>query len=290
MEENIMKKVLALVLALVLVAAVFAGCSKPAEEPADTSAPADTTAPADLPVIKVGASVTPHAEILNAIREELNTLGYDLEVVEFTDYIIPNTALEGGDLDANYFQHQPYLDSFNVENSTHLVSIAAIHYEPFGIYAGKCKSLDELADGAEILVPNDTTNEARALLLLEAQGLIKLKEGVGLEATILDIVENPKNLKITELEAAQLSHSLPDVDMAVINGNYAIQAGLSVATDAVAIEDKDSVGAATFANVLVVREGDEEREDLKALAQALTSEAARAFMEATYNGGVVPTF
>ena len=223
------------------------------------------------------------------MKDELAAAGYELEIVEFTDYVLPNTALENGDLDANYFQHQPYLDDFNAENGTHLVSVAAIHYEPFGIYAGKTASLDALADGAKIAIPNDGTNEARALLLLEAQGLIKLKEGVSFTATKLDIAENPKNLDIQEIEAAQLARSLQDVDAAVINGNYAIQAGLKV-SDALAIEDKDSIAAETYANVLVVKEGNEGADATKALAAALQSETVRSFIDATYGGAVIAKF
>ncbi len=195
-----------------------------AETTAAETEAAETTAAGEMKKIIVGASPAPHAEILNAAKEVLASKGYELDIVEYTDYVLPNNALDSGDLDANYFQHKPYLDSFNEQNGTKLVSAGAIHYEPFGIYAGKTSSLDELKDKATVLVPNDVSNEARALLLLEAQGLIKLKEGVGLEATRNDIVENPKNLDIVELEAAQLPRSLPDCDIAVINGNYAIEA------------------------------------------------------------------
>ncbi|MEA5060557.1 MAG: MetQ/NlpA family ABC transporter substrate-binding protein [Candidatus Pelethousia sp.] len=294
-----MKKLFAVALALVVALAAF-GCASqpaaPAEEPAATEAPAAPAeepaaaeAPAELVKIKVGASITPHAEILAAIKDDLATAGYDLEIVEFTDYVLPNTALENGELDANYFQHQPYLDDFNAENGTHLVSVAAIHYEPFGIYAGKTAGLDNLADGATVAIPNDGTNEARALLLLEAQGLIKLNEGTGLTATKLDIAENAKNLDIQEIEAAQLARALQDVDIAVINGNYAIQAGLKV-KDALAVEDKDSMAAETYANVLVVKEGNENTDATKALVAALQSEAVREFIDATYEGAVIAKF
>ena len=210
-------------------------------------------------------------------------------MVEFTDYVLPNTALEQGDLDANYFQHTPYLDNFNEENGTHLVSVGKIHYEPFGIYAGKTSDLSAIPEGGSIAIPNDGTNEARALLLLEAQGLIKLKEGVTFTATVLDIAENPKNLDIKEIEAAQLARSLQDVDAAVINGNYAIQAGLKV-KDALAIEDKDSIAADTYANVLVVKEGHENDEATKALLAALQSDTAKKFMEEKYEGAVIAAF
>ena len=277
-----MKKLIAIVLTLVL-ALSFAACAQP------EAAPAESAAPAELVKVKVGASVTPHAEILNAIKDELKAAGYDLEVVEFTDYVLPNTALEQGDLDANYFQHTPYLENFNEEKGTHLVAVGKIHYEPFGIYAGKTSDLSAIPEGGSIAIPNDGTNEARALLLLEAQGLIKLKEGITFTATVLDIAENPKNLSIKEIEAAQLARSLQDVDAAVINGNYAIQAGLKV-KDALAIEDKDSIAADTYANVLVVKEGHENDEATKALLAALQSDTAKKFMEEKYEGAVIAAF
>ncbi len=270
-----MKKALALVLAALVALALFAGCSKSKTDPH---------------TIVVGASVTPHAEILEQVRDLLKAKGFELEIVEFTDYVMPNTALEDGDLDANFFQHKPYLDDFNANNGTHIVSVAAIHYEPFGIYPGKTASLEELADGAQIAIPNDGTNEARALLLLEAQGLIKLREDAGMTATKIDIVENPKNLDIIEIEAAQLPRSLQDVDLAVINGNYAIQGGLSVGKDAIAAEDKDSLAAETYANIIAVKEGNENTEKTKALIEVLQSETVRSFIEATYDGAVIPKF
>ena len=240
-------------------------------------------------VIKVGASVTPHSEILNAAKEELKSKGYDLEVVEYNDYVLPNTALENGELDANYFQHQPYLDNFNEENKTHLVSAVKVHFEPFGIYGGKTTDLKSLKKGAVVAVPNDTTNEARALLLLQQEGLITLKEGAGINATKADIVENPKNLDIVELEANQLPVRLQDVDMAVINGNYAIDAGLNVA-DALAIEDSEGEAGTAYANVLVVKEGHENDDAIQALYTALCSDEVRTYMEETYGGAVVPLF
>ena len=270
-----MKKALALVLAALVALALFAGCSKSKTDPH---------------TIVVGASVTPHAEIIEQVRDLLKAKGFELEIVEFTDYVMPNTALEDGDLDANFFQHKPYLDDFNANNGTHIVSVAAIHYEPFGIYPGKTASLEELADGAQIAIPNDGTNEARALLLLEAQGLIKLREDAGMTATKIDIVENPKNLDIIEIEAAQLPRSLQDVDLAVINGNYAIQGGLSVGKDAIAAEDKDSLAAETYANIIAVKEGNENTEKTKALIEVLQSETVRSFIEATYDGAVIPKF
>ncbi|MDR2657184.1 MAG: MetQ/NlpA family ABC transporter substrate-binding protein [Oscillospiraceae bacterium] len=245
---------------------------------------------ADNVKLTVGATPVPHAEILNFVVPLLAEQGIDLVVTEFTDYVLPNLALESGDLDANYFQHRPYLDDFNANNGTHLVPLTDVHYEPMGIYPGKVKSLDELADGAEVAVPNDTTNEARALLLLEAEGLIKLPEDAGLTVTVKDIVENPKNLKITELEAAQIPRALPDFDIAVINGNYALDAGLNAATDALASEAKDSLAADTFANALVVKEGSETNEAILKLAEILHHEELRQFIEETYEGAVVPKF
>lgn len=243
----------------------------------------------DDKTIVVGASPTPHAEILKAAENVLKEKGYTLKITEFQDYVQPNMALENKELDANYFQHKPYLDEFNEKNGTKLVSAGAVHYEPLGLYAGKTKSLAELSDGATIAVPNDTTNEARALLLLEANGLIKLNPDAGLSATPKDITENPKNLNVQELEAAQLGRSLQDVDMAVINGNYALQADLKV-TDALAKEEKDSEAAQTYANVVAVREGDENSDKTKALMEALKSDDVKKFIEDTYQGSVVSIF
>lgn len=275
-----MKKYFALAVAAVLAFGVSA-CSSNASTDGDTT---------DKTVVKVGASPAPHAEILEAAKDLMAEEGYELEIVEYNDYIIPNTATESGELDANYFQHQPYLTDFNEQNGTHLVSIASIHYEPFGIYPGKTASIEELADGATIAVPNDGTNEARALMLLQAQGLITLSENAGFTATVLDIVENPKNLDIKEIEAAQLPRSLQDVDLAVINGNYAIEAGLNAGTDALAVEDASSDAAQTYANVLVVKEGNEENAGVQALAKVLQSETIKEFMDTTYEGAVLPIF
>lgn len=286
------------VIAAALAASLLTGCSKPAEETTAAAEKQESKADAEqekkespekLEELTVGASPAPHAEILEAAREVLASKGYDLKIVEYTDYVLPNNALDSGDLDANYFQHFPYLEQFNAERGTKLVSAGAVHYEPFGIYAGKTASLEELADGAKVAVPNDATNEARALLLLEAQGLIKLKEGVGLKATKMDIVENPKNLELFEVEAAQIPRSLPDVDIAVINGNYAIEAGMKV-TDALAVESSDSEAAVTYGNVVAVQEGKENEEGTKALMEALTSDTVKEFMETTYEGAVVPLF
>lgn len=273
-----MKKLLTILGTTILSAALLAGCGSTSDTASGTSS-----------TITVGATPAPHAEILNVAKDVLAEQGITLEIREFNDYVLPNNATESGDIDANYFQHKPYLDDFNAENGTHLVSVAAIHYEPFGIYAGKTASIADLQDGAKISVPNDTTNEARALLLLEAQGLIKLREGAGLTATKLDIVENPKNIDIQEIEAAQLARTLADVDLAVINGNYAIQAGLKV-SDALAVETQDSEAAQTYANVLVVKEGNENNENIQALVAALESDQVKQFIEENYDGAVVPMF
>lgn len=220
----------------------------------------------------------------------LEDINLDIIKKEYTDYVQPNLALQSGDLDANFFQHITYLNDFNAEQKTDLVSIANIHYEPLGVYSNKIKNLDDLKDGAQVAIPNDTTNEARALLLLESAGLIKVDPNAGIKATVKDITENPRNLKFIEIEAAQLVRSLGDVDIAVINGNYAIQGGLNVMTDALAREEKDSIAATSYANVLAVRKGNENRAELKALAEALQSEKVKSFIEEKYGGAVVPLF
>ena len=293
-----MKKALCVITAAILAAGALTACGgKKAEETAATTQAAgsaeETTAAAgetgELKTITVGASPAPHAEILAAAKEILKEKGYDLVIKEYTDYVQPNLALESGDLDANYFQHLPYLEQFNKERGTKLVSAAAIHYEPFGIYAGKTATLEELKDGATVAVPNDATNEARALLLLEAQGLIKLKEGAGLNATKNDIVTNDKKLDIKEIEAAQVPRSLKDVDIAVINGNYAIEAGLKV-SDALAAEDSKSIAATTYGNVVAVKEGNEKNDAILALIDAITSDQVKQFIDEKYEGAVVPLF
>ena len=239
--------------------------------------------------LTVGASNTPHAEILEQAKPILAKQGIDLEIKPFQDYILPNTALAGHDIDANYFQHLPYLEDYNEQNGTDLISAGTVHYEPLGLYAGKTASIAELSDGAVIAVPNDTTNEARALLLLESQGLIKLKDGAGLSATKNDIVENTLNLDIQELEAAQISRSLADVDMAVINGNYAIDAGLKV-SDALAKEEADSEAAKTYANIIAIRSDEKDSEKIKELMKVLQSDEVKAYIEENYDGAVVPLF
>ena len=267
-----MKKVFAVVLCLALVLSLGA-CAKKNDK-----------------VITVAASPTPHAEILKAAAKVLEKDGWTLDVKEYSDYVVPNNVVEDGEVDANYFQHQPYLDTFNAENGTHLVSVARVHYEPFGIYAGTKSSIDELEDGDKIAIPTDGSNRARALLLLEANGIITLKEGVGMQATSLDIVDKSVNVEIEEMEAAQIPKVRDSVALAVINGNYALQAGLNVAKDAIASEDPNSVSAQTYANVLVVKEGNENSEKTQALKKALLSDDVRTFINETYSGSVVPLF
>lgn len=238
-------------------------------------------------VLKIGASPTPHAEILHAAEEELAAKGITLEVVEFTDYVQPNLATESGDLIANYFQHGPYLESFNVEQGTDLVSIGTVHYEPMGIYAGTESDLSNIPAGTKVGIPNDATNGGRALLLLEENGLIKLNPDAGISATKLDIIENPLNLEIVDMEAAQLPLSLGDLGIAVINGNYAMQNGLNT-SDALAIEEADSVAAQTYGNIVVVKAGNENAPGLAELMEVLHGEKVAEFINSTYGGAVAP--
>lgn len=273
-----LKKVVSIALVAALSAGLMAGCG------------GSNDADAEAKVITVAASPSPHAEILAVAGEVLAEEGYELQITEFTDYVQPNLVVDNDEFDANYFQHQPYLDDFNAENETALVSVASVHYEPFGIYSTKHASLDEIADGAVISVPNDVTNEARALQLLQAQGIITLKEDAGLTATKEDIVENPYNVVIQEIEAAGLPATLDSADFSVINGNYAIPAGLNVAKDALACEDAASEAAQTFANILVVKEGNEESEEVQALVNALLSDEVKTFINENYEGAVVPIF
>lgn len=267
-----MKKIVSLILAGVLALATFTACSS-----------------SDDKTVTVAASTAPHAEILEQCKEAMAEKGYTLDIRVMDDYVTPNVATDDGDVDANYFQHQPYLDQFNAEKGTKLVTVAKVHYEPYGIYAGTCDSLEALPDGAVIAVPNDATNEARALLLLEANGLITLADGAGLTATKNDITDNPKDLDIREMEAALLPTVLDEVAFAVINGNYAISSGLKVA-DALAVEDAASEAAQTYANVLVVKEGNEALDKIKALVEVLQSDAVRTYINDTYAGAVVPIF
>lgn len=297
-----MKKLTALLLTGALAVSALTGCgSSSSDKAADTTDKteettdaaedtADTTKAADgeLTTIKVAASATPHAEILEQAKPLLAEQGYDLEVTVFDDYVQPNLVVESGDFDANYFQHIPYLDSFNEEKGTHLVNAGGIHYEPFGIYPGTKKSLDELAEGDSIAVPNDTTNEARALLLLQDNGIIKLKDGAGLTATKTDIVENPKNVEIVELEAAQVARVVDETAYVVLNGNYALEAGYSVGKDALAYETSDSEAAKTYVNVIAVKEGNENTDAIKALVDTLKSDDIKNYINETYDGAVIP--
>ncbi len=283
------KKLFALALALGLTASLAAcGSSAPAASGSAGSASGSAAAstPSETVTLKVAASPTPHAEILNAVKGVLAEQGIDLQITEYGDYVVPNTAVEEGDEDANYFQHQPYLDNFNAENGTHLVSAGGIHIEPMGVYAGKTTTLADLPDGATIAIPNDATNEGRALLLLEAQGLIKLKDSSNLESTPNDIAENSKNLQFKELEAAMIPNTVEEVDLSVINCNYALQAGFNPVEDALAIEDSNS----PYVNIIAVKEGHENDPAIVALVAALQSETAREFITSTYNGAVVPAF
>ncbi len=256
---------------------------------AATSGAAASGSASDGTVITVGASPSPHAEILKAVEDEIKSAGYELKVVEYNDYVQPNVALSEGDLDANYFQHKPYLDNYNQENGTDLVSAAAIHFEPMGIYAGKSSDIKNVPDGAKIAVPSDATNEARALLLLQDQGVLKLKDGAGLEATKNDIAENPHNVEFVEVEAASVPRTLQDADFGVINGNYALSAGLDTSAT-LASEGADSEAAQTYANIVAVRKGEEETDKTKALVKALTSDTAKKFIEDQYKGSVIPVF
>jgi D-methionine transport system substrate-binding protein len=307
-EDTIMKKkVLSTILAGVLALSTFAGCGSSAEESTDTSAAtkeettvaateetvsAESTESTDTAAeggtIKVAASATPHAEILEEAKKILADEGWDLEIKIFDDYVMPNEVVESGEFDANYFQHIPYLESFNNEKGTHLVNAGGIHYEPFGIYPGTKSDLSELADGDTIAVPNDTTNEARALLLLQDNGIITLKEGAGLEATVNDIAENPHNVKIEELAAEQVARVAPEVAFVVLNGNYALQAGFSVAKDALAYEASDSEAAKTYVNIIAVKEGHENDPGIQALVKVLKSDEIKQYINDTYDGAVIP--
>ncbi|HJD31565.1 MAG TPA: MetQ/NlpA family ABC transporter substrate-binding protein [Candidatus Eisenbergiella stercorigallinarum] len=319
------KKVLSLITAAFLTAGLLAGCGSDAAQGtgADSAASTESTAAAqtaesenaqESAVAETGASETeaagsdaaetqaaeakgtitvaatsvPHAEILAAAAPLLAEQGWTLEVTEFTDYIMPNEVVESEEIDANYFQHITYLESFNEERGTHLVSAGSIHYEPLGIYPGKQSDLAAITDGAEIAVPNDTTNEARALLLLQEQGLITLNADAGINATVNDITDNPHNISFIELAAEQIPRSLPDFDFAVINGNYALQAGLNASTDALAVETSDSEAVQKYVNVVAVKEGNENSEGIQALVSVLKSDEIRQYIEDTYQGSVVP--
>lgn len=275
-----MKKITYLLLALVLAIGTLTACGSSDKESGTKEAAGKT--------IKVAASATPHAIILEEAKTLLKKQGWNLEIKVFDDYVQPNNVVESGEFDANYFQHIPYLENFNKEKGTHLVNAGGIHYEPFGIYPGTEKKLDELKEGDTIAVPNDTTNEARALLLLQDNGIIKLKDGAGLEATVKDIAENPKNIKIQELEAAQVSRVKDEVAFVVLNGNYALEAGYSVEKDSIAYEKSDSEAAKTYVNVIAVKEGNENNEGIKALISVLKSDEIKKFINEKFNGAVVP--
>ena len=276
-----MKKFGAFLLAGVLAIGTLTGCGS-TDKKAEGS-----TGSTDSKVIKVAASATPHAEILEEAKPLLEKEGYDLEVTVFDDYVQPNEVVDSGDFDANYFQHAPYMEQFNKEKGTKLVDAGDIHYEPFGIYPGTKKSLDEIADGDEIAVPNDTTNEARALLLLQDNGIIKLKDGAGLTATVNDLAENPHNIKIVELEAAQVARVTGETAFVVLNGNYALQAGYSVKKDALAYEAADSEAAKTYVNIIAVKDGNQDSDAIKALVKVLKSDDIKKFIDEKYDGAVI---
>ena len=276
-----MKKFGAFLLAGVLAIGTLTGCGS-TDKKAEGS-----TGSTDSKVIKVAASATPHAEILEEAKPLLEKEGYDLEVTVFDDYVQPNEVVDSGDFDANYFQHAPYMEQFNKEKGTKLVDAGDIHYEPFGIYPGTKKSLDEIADGDEIAVPNDTTNEARAFLVLQDNGIIKLKEGAGLTATVNDIAENPHNIKIVELEAAQVARVTGETAFVVLNGNYALQAGYSVKKDALAYEAADSEAAKTYVNIIAVKDGNQDSDAIKALVKVLKSDDIKKFIDEKYDGAVI---
>lgn len=289
------KRIISLLLAVCLVATLAACGDKKDDAPADLNDTAETNElpqedaePADTTdgerVIKIGASPAPHIEILEAAVPTLAEKGITLEIVEFTDYVLPNLALADGSLDANYFQHEPYLLDFNEGNNTDLVAAGFIHYEPMGIYPGKTELIDDLPEGGTIAVPNDATNEARALLLLESLGIIKLREDAGIEATPIDIVENPKNIEIVEVEASQTPAALPDVDFSVINSNYALEAG--VVDTVITVEDENSV-AVEYANVIAVRAEDKDNPDIQTLVEVLKGEEVQAFITERYGSAVM---
>ena len=273
------KKILALALAGVLVVGALTGCGSSKSESSEKKT--------DDKKITVAASATPHAEILEEAKTLLKDKGYELEVKVFDDYVQPNNVVESGEFDANYFQHVPYLEQFNEEKGTHLVVAGKIHYEPFGIYPGTKKDLKDIAKGDKIAVPNDTTNEARALLLLQDNGIIKLKDGAGIKATVNDIEENPNNIEIVELEAAQVPRVVNEVAYVVLNGNYALEANYTVKKDALAYEKSDSEAAKTYVNVIAVKEGNENSDKIKALVDVLKSDSIKKFIDEKYDGAVI---
>ncbi|MCR5063995.1 MAG: MetQ/NlpA family ABC transporter substrate-binding protein [Treponema sp.] len=266
-----MKKSLLTLTALLTAACIFAGGNKEK----------------NAKVISVGASPEPHAAILNLLVEDLAKEGYTLKVIEFTDYVTPNEAVESGQIDANYFQHIPYMDSFNSERNFHLVNVGGVHVEPIAVYSKKYKKLSDVPAGATVAIPNDPTNEGRALLLLQSAGLIKVDSKAGLTAVVSDITENKKNLKFREIEAASLPRVLSDVDVAAINGNYAIAAGLRASVDGLYVEGKDS----PYVNIISVKAGNEKNPAVQALVKAIQSKKVKDYIQKTYpNGEVVPAF
>lgn len=278
-------KLIGLGLAATLLLTALTGCG--GSSSGDTSTTESSGKADSNTKITVGANITPHSEILEQAKPILEKEGIDLEIIQIEDSVTPNTGVTEGSLDANYFQHQPYLDDYNAENGTDLVSIGAIHYEPFGIYAGKTASLDALQDGAVIAVPNNVTNEARALLLLEQEGILKLREGAGITATINDIEEKNVDVEFKEIAPEQLVRALPDVDVAVINGNYAIEGGLSV-NDALAVEANDGLAAETYANIIATTSAKKDNAALKKLVEVLQSDEIKEYINETYDGAVVP--
>ena len=275
-----MKKIIALLAAILVLAVLTAGCG-------DKKAAAPATPGADKKVVlKVGATPVPHAEILKVIQPILAKDGVELKIVEFTDYVRPNVALAEKELDANFFQHLPYLQQFAADRKLDLVSLIAVHIEPMGVYSKKIKSVNEVPNGGIVAIPNDPTNGGRALSILAQAGLIKMKDGVGVKGTVKDVTDNPKKLGVKELEAPQLPRSLDDVTLAVINSNYALEAKLNPTKDALFIEKKES----PYANILAIRKGDEKRPELVKLAKALTSPDVKKFIEDKYKGAVVPAF
>lgn len=278
------KKLLSLALATILTAGLVTGCGSSASS-SDQSSSQDNT---QKKTITVAASQTPHSEILAEAAKILEKQGYELKVTVFDDYVQPNNVVESGEFDANYMEHVPYMEQFNKENGTHIVNAGGIHYEPFGIYPGTKKKLDDLAEGDTIAIPNDTTNEARALLLLQDNGLLTLKDGAGLTATINDIKENPKKLKFQELEAAQVAKVKDEVAFVVLNGNYALEAGYSVGKDSIAYEKADSEAAKTYVNIIGVKEGNENSDGIKALVKVLKSDDIKKFINDKYDGAVIP--
>ena len=272
-----MKKLLVALLALVSLAVVAAGCGGGDKK----------DAPAEKKVtLKVGATAVPHAEILNDIKPLLAKEGVDLQVIEFSDYVKPNLALNDKELDANFFQHEPYLDTFVSERKLELISAGKVHIEPMGIYSKKIKTLNDIPNGAKIAIPNDPSNGGRALALLESAKLLKLKDGVGVKATIGDITQNEKKLQIVEIEAALLPRSMDDTDLSVINSNFAMEAKLNPVKDSLFTEPKES----PYANIVAVRKGDEKRPEIQKLMKALQSPEVKKFIEEKYKGAVVPAF